>query len=95
MKKTKGKDILNKVCFIRGDVGEADLGLSDEDRQILIEETEFIFHCAATIRFDEPLKTAVLLNVRGTKLMVQLAKECKKLQVKMGIYFFGVLLYCL
>ncbi|XP_063924739.1 putative fatty acyl-CoA reductase CG5065 [Zophobas morio] len=81
VKKTKGKDILNKVCFIRGDVGEADLGLSDEDRQILIEETEFIFHCAATIRFDEPLKTAVLLNVRGTKLMVQLAKECKKLQV--------------
>lgn len=39
-----------------------------------------IFHAAATVRFDERIKTAVHINVRGTKDMLILAKECKKLQ---------------
>ncbi|KAJ8956248.1 hypothetical protein NQ318_014980 [Aromia moschata] len=81
LKKTRGPDIVNKVEAIAGDVMLPDLGMSKEDRRRVADEVEMIFHCAATIRFDEPLKKAVLLNVRGTKLMLDLAKECKKLML--------------
>ncbi|XP_004925992.1 putative fatty acyl-CoA reductase CG5065 [Bombyx mori] len=73
--------LLKKVCLVSGDASAPDLAISPEDRQSLVENVDIIIHAAATIRFDEELKKAVLLNVRGTKLMVELAKECKKLQL--------------
>ncbi|XP_018571925.1 fatty acyl-CoA reductase 1-like, partial [Anoplophora glabripennis] len=81
LKKQRGEAIINKVVAIAGDAMLPDLGLSKEDRALIARETDIIFHCAATIRFDEPLKKAVLLNVRGTKLVLDLAKECKKLML--------------
>lgn len=66
---------------IPGNIMELDLGLSPENRKMLAEEVEVIYHLAAAIRFDEPLKSAVLLNVRGTKLMLEFAKEFKQLKV--------------
>lgn len=47
----------------------------------LIDEVNIIYHCAATIRFDEALKKAVLLNTRGTKQVSELAGSCKKLDL--------------
>lgn len=35
---------------------------------------------AATVRFDEKLKTAVAINVKGTKEVLQLGKECLNLE---------------
>lgn len=83
LRKTRGDEILNKVVAIPGDVMELDLGLSPENRKKLVEEVEIIHNLAATIRFDDPLKKAVLLNTRGTKLMLGLAKECKHLKVSL------------
>lgn len=77
--------LMQKVAIISGDVAEADLALSPSDRKLVIEEVDVIIHAAATIRFDEELKKAVFLNVRGTKLMVELAKECKKLKMFLHI----------
>ncbi|XP_057664141.1 putative fatty acyl-CoA reductase CG5065 [Diorhabda carinulata] len=79
LKKCRGPDIIKKVVAIPGDVTLPELGISKEHRQLIANETDFIFHLAATIRFDEHLKKAVILNVRGTKFMLDLAKECKKL----------------
>lgn len=70
-----------KVVGIAGDVGDPKLGLSPENRQLLAERVSIVYHAAATIRFDEELKKAVLVNTRGTKLMLEFAKEMKKLQV--------------
>jgi fatty acyl-CoA reductase len=70
-----------KVVGIPGDVTLPDLGLSASNRQLLIDRVSIIFHAAATIRFDEPLKRAVLINTRGTKLMLELAQDMKKLEV--------------
>ena len=57
------------------------MGLTESDRKLLIDEVNIVFHLAATIRFDEPLKKAVLLNTRGTKLVLELAKQMKNLEV--------------
>ncbi|CAG4949395.1 unnamed protein product [Parnassius apollo] len=73
--------LLGKLHVVIGDVIEPDLGLSELDRLMIIQEVDLIVHAAATIRFDEELKKAVLLNVRGTKLILELAKECKKLKL--------------
>lgn len=80
----KGLDAMCKsVTLINGDVQLPGLGISLLDRQLLIEKINIIYHAAATVRFDEPLKKAVLTNTRGTKLIVELAKEIKNL------LFFG------
>ncbi|XP_050453415.1 fatty acyl-CoA reductase wat-like [Cataglyphis hispanica] len=63
-----------KVIMIEGDVGKLDLGLSPENRKLILD-TNIIFHGAATVRFNETIRTAVNINVRGTKQMLLLAKE--------------------
>lgn len=72
---------MNKIHPIAGDVSEPNLALSESDRSLLADTVNIIFHAAATIRFDEILRKAVLLNTRGTKLVLDLAKEIKNLQV--------------
>ncbi|XP_072934147.1 putative fatty acyl-CoA reductase CG5065 [Epargyreus clarus] len=73
--------ILQKVRVVGGDASQPDLAISAADRQYLTENVDIIVHAAATIRFDEALKKAVLLNVRGTKLTLDLARQCNKLKL--------------
>lgn len=82
LRKEKGDDVFKKVELIYGDVMQLRLGMSDEDRDKVHNEVNIIVHLAATIRFDDPLKKAVLLNTRGTKFMMDLAKDCKTLDVR-------------
>ncbi|XP_037902545.1 putative fatty acyl-CoA reductase CG5065 [Hermetia illucens] len=82
VKKQRGAESILNVCeALCGDVTIPDLGMSEDDKQIIRDNVSVIYHCAATIRFDEELKKAVFLNVRGTKLILQLAKECKRLEL--------------
>ncbi|XP_044764592.1 fatty acyl-CoA reductase 1-like [Coccinella septempunctata] len=76
-----GPEHLKKVKTINGDVLKKDLDISTEEKVWLYEEVQVVFHCAATVRFDECLRTAVLLNVRGTQQMLELAKGMRNLQV--------------
>jgi thioester reductase-like protein len=75
------EEIFKKIRIIKGDCGLKQLGISAEDRMIISENVTLIYHLAATIRFDESLKTSVELNTRGTREMINLALECKKLEV--------------
>ncbi|XP_047542490.1 fatty acyl-CoA reductase wat-like [Vanessa atalanta] len=78
-------DFIEKISIIEGDVGQLNLGISDEDRVKLMNEVEYIFHGAATVRFDEALKTAVEINVRGTREILTLARSCTKLRAHVHI----------
>lgn len=49
-------DFKSKLVGIIGDLNEHNLGISDEDRQMLCKNVSIVFHSAATVRFDEPLK---------------------------------------
>uniref|UniRef100_A0ABK9MQN7 Fatty acyl-CoA reductase n=1 Tax=Glossina morsitans morsitans TaxID=37546 RepID=A0ABK9MQN7_GLOMM len=80
VKKQKGEDvILSKVAAIAGDVTELGLGIQPNDLETLRNEVTIIYHCAATVRFDEPLRKAVFMNTRGTKYMLEFAKSIKHL----------------
>ncbi|KAM8701667.1 hypothetical protein ACLKA7_000880 [Drosophila subpalustris] len=70
----------DRVTAIAGDCALPDLGISVEDRKLLVNEVQIVLHCAATVRFDEPLHVALDINTRGTLLVVQLAKEMRRLE---------------
>ncbi|CAK1593023.1 unnamed protein product [Parnassius mnemosyne] len=78
-------NFIQKISIIEGDVSQLNLGISHEDRVKLLKEVEFIFHGAATVRFDEALKTAVEINVRGTREILALARGCPKLKAMVHI----------
>lgn len=71
----------HKVTGISCDIAAPALALSEHDRQLLAQEVTVVFHGAATVRFDEKLRIAYYINIRGTEEMLSLAKEMKNLKV--------------
>lgn len=69
------------MSLIQGDLGKPNLGLSDGDRKLIVREVECIFHCAAASKLDENFLNATNVNVRGTKGLVEIAREIKDLKV--------------
>lgn len=65
------------MVAIDGDILAEGLGLSEEDRKTLVENVQIVFHSAASVRFDEPLRKAIDINVLGTRRVVQLCHELK------------------
>ncbi|XP_022125582.2 fatty acyl-CoA reductase wat isoform X1 [Pieris rapae] len=71
---------IHKVVPVVGDMEEPGLGLSNEDRKMITSRVTIIINSAATVKFDEKLSVATGINVKGTKAVLQLAKECKHLK---------------
>ncbi|KAL1502598.1 hypothetical protein ABEB36_007719 [Hypothenemus hampei] len=69
-----------KIHPVVGDVSLPDLGLNEIDQHLLIQEVDCVMHFAATVRFDEKLRLATYINVRGVRDFLQLAKQMKKLR---------------
>lgn len=74
------EEIFAKVRVVAGDVGEDNLGLSPDDRLLLTDNVNVIFHSAATLDFAETLKSTVKINLLGTRRVLALGKECKNLK---------------
>lgn len=70
---------LAKVVPIAGDVSELGLGISAADLSRLSNVT-VVYHSAASVRFDDPLRSAILMNTRGTHELIKLALQWKKLK---------------
>lgn len=78
--------LLNKLIPIKGDISLDKLGLSDDDFQMLCDTVNIIVHCAATLDFETDLKTAVNINLLGTKRIVDFSKKTKNLQVNLFLF---------
>ncbi|KAJ1520420.1 hypothetical protein ONE63_003552 [Megalurothrips usitatus] len=74
-------EVVSKLRIVSGDCSELRLGLSAEDEDLLLRNVSYVFHVAATVRFDDPLHDAILINTRGTREVVELSKKMTKLQV--------------
>lgn len=67
---------LKKLVPVEGDLMVSPFaGISDESITILKEKVNFVFHCAASVRFDEPLETALKINLISTRNMMDLAAK--------------------
>lgn len=71
--------VIKKVIPIAGDITLPDLGINNSDRSTLIENVSVVFHSAATVRFDEPLREAANMNILGTKKVAELCKNMSNL----------------
>jgi len=49
-------EFVSKVYAVSGDIAEEGLGLQADQQAYLEDNINVVFHSAATIRFDEPLK---------------------------------------
>ncbi len=74
-----GSDDFEQLCQdqitgVAGDVGIDGLGLDDAGRE-LIAGCDIIIHSAAAVAFDNPLDTAVEVNLMGPVRLVQMLNE--------------------
>lgn len=78
LKKCHPKSI-EKIIPISGELVTNGLGISEEDRKILINEVNVVFHMAATLKLEGTLKDAINMNTAGTSRLLELCKEMKNL----------------
>uniref|UniRef100_U3IBS5 Fatty acyl-CoA reductase n=3 Tax=Anas TaxID=8835 RepID=U3IBS5_ANAPP len=74
-------DFKEKIIVITSELTQPELDLSSPIKQKLIDCINIIFHCAATVRFNETLRDAVQLNVLSTKQLLSLAHQMTNLEV--------------
>ena len=72
---------LEKIIPIAGDVTLPELGLSAADMQLLLDNVSIVFNSAATVKFDEELKAAVEMNVKGPRQLLEICRRMKHLEV--------------
>ncbi|XP_071653068.1 putative fatty acyl-CoA reductase CG5065 isoform X1 [Temnothorax longispinosus] len=69
-----------KIVPVIGDLEIEDFGLSENDKNILINQVSIIFHIAANVRFIENIKTSTIINVNATATILKLAKHMLNLK---------------
>ena len=47
---------MEKIKVVEGSLEEADLGLSEENLQAITNDVSVLFHIAATVKFDAPIR---------------------------------------
>ncbi|KAI8381317.1 male sterility protein-domain-containing protein [Radiomyces spectabilis] len=73
--------IIDKVVPVTGDIISPDLSMMEEDRQMIIDNVNVVIHCAATLDYHERLDLALETNTLGTLRLMDLADECRNLDV--------------
>uniref|UniRef100_A0A3Q2SYU3 Fatty acyl-CoA reductase n=1 Tax=Fundulus heteroclitus TaxID=8078 RepID=A0A3Q2SYU3_FUNHE len=73
-------DFHQKIIPISTELTQPGLSISSEDAERLTACINVVFHCAATVRFDEPLKHALQLNVIATQQLLALAQQMQHLE---------------
>ncbi|XP_043271883.1 fatty acyl-CoA reductase wat-like isoform X2 [Venturia canescens] len=77
--KRERPNFLKKVVMVEGQIDKEGLGLTPENRELLLT-SNIVFHGAATVRFDETIRFAMNVNVRGTREMLILARNMPNLK---------------
>uniref|UniRef100_A0A2H8TLX3 Fatty acyl-CoA reductase n=1 Tax=Melanaphis sacchari TaxID=742174 RepID=A0A2H8TLX3_9HEMI len=73
-------NFIKSIKIIEGNLEETSMGLSLNDLEWIIENVNFVFHCAATIKFNEHLELATKINIQGTEHLLELATKMKNLK---------------
>lgn len=74
-------NMLEKIVVVAGDVSQVGFGLSPSDLKLLVENVSVVFNLAATVRFDEDLKAALKMNVKGPTSLLEICRKMKHLKV--------------
>lgn len=83
-------ELVNKLVPIAGDMSLPSLGVSASDIKILSDAVSIVFHSAATVKFDEALKSAVEMNLKGTMRLIELCRKMERLDVNSRLGSFSL-----
>lgn len=72
-------EMFDKIRVVSGEISEKQLGLCQDDFKYVIEHTQIIFHLAASVKLEATLRPNILMNLTGTKYVLDMAKEMKNL----------------
>lgn len=75
-------DFKNYIKIIHGNLEDPSIAFSSADRDWLIENVNFVFHSAATVKFNEPLEVATKINVQGTENLLAFVAQFRELKVR-------------
>jgi long-chain acyl-CoA synthetase len=70
--------IRDKVVVIGGDIGDTNLGHSDEEAQKIADDLDVIVNSAGNVTFNPTLESALRTNVVGTQNVIALARRMKR-----------------
>ncbi len=71
---------LENFALIEGDLGEEQIGMSNEDYESIIHEVTDVFHLAAAYSLDVDKDLAYRVNLKGTENINNLVKKIKNLR---------------
>jgi len=66
----------DRVVALRGDVTQIGMGIAPSIDRLAERVTEIV-HCAASVSFEQPLEQARVINVDGTRRVLEFAERCQ------------------
>lgn len=74
-------ELLDKLIPIEADLMISPFAnISEDNLKELKESVNFVFHCAASVKFDEPLKKAIQMNTIATRNLLDMSTSFKNLE---------------
>src|SRR6266516_3528089 len=70
--------IRDKVKIVGGDIGENDLGFTEEEAEQIAADVDVIINSAGNMTFNPTLESALRTNVVGTQNVIAFAKRMKR-----------------
>jgi len=70
--------IRDKVTVLGGDIGETNLGYTEEQSQAVADDIDVILNSAGNVTFNPTLESALRTNVVGTQNVIAFAKRMKR-----------------
>lgn len=71
--------MMKKITIVNGEISQPLLGLNEEELKYVVERTEIIIHLAASLKLEATLRPNILMNLTGTKNVIDIAKMVKNL----------------
>jgi len=78
--KKEQPNFIEKISAVIGDCKLPNLGIGEQNIAILKNEINIVIHSAATVRFDEHLRTAVNINIVALQDLIKLSQQMKDLK---------------
>ncbi len=70
--------IRDKVVIVGGDIGDTNLGYTDEQAQGIADDIDVVLNSAGNVTFNPTLESALRTNVVGTQNVIAFAKRMKR-----------------
>ena len=70
--------IRDKVAVLGGDIGETNLGYTEDDAQAVADDVDVVLNSAGNVTFNPTLESALRTNVVGTQNVIAFAKRMKR-----------------